>query len=110
MKPAAGIVGLIASPLQGAWKSARPDVTAVLDVSQRGTRIAQGVEAVQKSTQAERSEIIRKFEEAIKSTQERRETIAKLAEQAILEESAPPMPRSEEPMGLAEGSSSAGFR
>ncbi len=54
MKPAAGIVGLIAHPMNGAWKSIRSDSSRKQEEHQRSTRISDGVEEVKRSTSEER--------------------------------------------------------
>ncbi|KAH7928152.1 glycosyltransferase family 1 protein [Leucogyrophana mollusca] len=84
MRPAAGAVGLVAHPAQGAWKSIRKLWQREPQQVQRNTRISDGIHAVKESTPAERAAILEAFEKAKTLTGARQKEYAKKAE-VILE-------------------------
>lgn len=100
MKPAAGILGAIVHPADGAWKSAQKHSVARKQVQhQRGTRIEDGKLAVQNSTQEERRMILSRFEESKTGAAARKKAWKEQAEKVLQEEASP----NEQP-----GSSSSG--
>ncbi|PBK62939.1 glycosyltransferase family 1 protein [Armillaria solidipes] len=86
MKPAAGIVGLVAHPLNGAWKNIRSDSSRKQEEHQRSTRISDGVEEVKRSTSEERNFILRRFREAKATTSERQKAMSEAARSVLYED------------------------
>ncbi|KAH7911918.1 glycosyltransferase family 1 protein [Hygrophoropsis aurantiaca] len=85
MRPAAGAVGLVAHPAQGAWKSIRKLWQREPQQVQRETRISDGADAAQRSSPAEHAAILDAFQKAKASTGARRKEYAKRAEEVIIE-------------------------
>ncbi|KAK0227822.1 UDP-Glycosyltransferase/glycogen phosphorylase [Armillaria fumosa] len=83
MKPAAGIVGLVAHPMNGAWKSIRSDSSKKQEERQRSTRISDGVEEVKRSTSEERNFILRRFREAKATTSGRQKAMSEAARSVL---------------------------
>ncbi|KAJ7118977.1 glycosyltransferase family 1 protein [Mycena epipterygia] len=86
IRPAGGIVGLIAHPVHGLWKSAQSPMAKKQEQRQREVRIGDGVEAVQKSTQTQRSEMVQKFKQLKAGTKERQKKYKDIAEAEMYEE------------------------
>ncbi|KAF9464545.1 glycosyltransferase family 1 protein [Collybia nuda] len=86
MRPAAGIVGVLVHPFQGAWKSMQSPIGRRQEQQERITRISDGIEAVRNSTESQKSEIIKKFNYAKPSTKERQRKYKDLAEKVMLED------------------------
>ncbi|KAJ7144963.1 UDP-Glycosyltransferase/glycogen phosphorylase [Mycena crocata] len=86
IRPAGGIVGMIAHPARGLWKSAQSPMAQKQEGQQRQVRISDGVEAVRKSTQTQRSEIVRKFKQMKEGTAERQKKYREMAEAEMYEE------------------------
>ncbi|TFK67117.1 glycosyltransferase family 1 protein [Pluteus cervinus] len=61
VKPAAGMFGLLTLPVQGLWRELKAPVSKEFDRARLVARIAQGHSQVRRSTEAARSEIIKKF-------------------------------------------------
>ncbi len=85
MKPAAGIVGLVAHPMNGAWKGIRSDSSKKQEEHQRSTRISEGVEEAKRSTSEERNFILRRFREAKATTSERQKAMSEAARSVLYE-------------------------
>jgi len=85
MRPAAGIVGLIANPAQGAWKSIRGlwGTGSGPPQPHRETRISEGKQMYSASTQGEKDAILAAFECLSASTTERQKGYAKAAKEEI---------------------------
>ncbi|VDB99463.1 unnamed protein product [Peniophora sp. CBMAI 1063] len=89
MRPAAGIVGLVASPLRGAWQSAAsmggtrqaPHLRVISD-----TRKEEGVQAVSQSTPKERKDVLRRWHELKKTVEERKKRLQEDAVKVLEEE------------------------
>ncbi|KZV64473.1 glycosyltransferase family 1 protein [Peniophora sp. CONT] len=89
MRPAAGIVGLVASPLRGAWQSAAslggtrqaPHLRTIAE-----TRMEEGVRAVQQSSPSERKDVLRQWNELKKTVQERKKRLQEDAVKVLEEE------------------------
>jgi len=73
LRPAAGVLGLVVHPVQGAWKSMQKAWARNQEQSQRSTRIGDGVQAVLKCTKSERDKIMEKWNALKDSTEERKE-------------------------------------
>ena len=86
MRPAAGIMGFIAYPLQGAWKSMQSDIGRTQENRQNHTRLADGKAAVQQSSPAQRAQIIERFNKALRDTPARRKHYMEAAERAMFED------------------------
>lgn len=86
MRPAAGIMGFIAYPLQGAWKSMQSEVGRTQENRQHLTRLADGKAAVQQSSPAQRAQIIERFNKALRDTPARRKHYMEAAERAMFED------------------------
>ncbi|KAF7298465.1 Glycosyltransferase family 1 protein [Mycena kentingensis (nom. inval.)] len=86
IRPAGGIAGAIAHPLHGLWKSVQPTGVQKQEHKLREVRVADGVEAVRHSTQAQRDDVVRAFERLKAETAERQERYRKMAEAAMVEE------------------------
>jgi len=91
MRPAAGVVGMVASPMQGAWKSIQRVLVQRQEQKQhlRNTRISDGVEAVKNSSKVERALILEKFREAKRDTGERQKKYRDFAEKVMYEDEHP---------------------
>ena len=61
MRPAAGVLGVVAYPIQGAWKSTQGTWARKQVLQQRSTRVADGVDEVARSSEEERQRIVAKF-------------------------------------------------
>ncbi|TFK45549.1 glycosyltransferase family 1 protein [Heliocybe sulcata] len=88
MRPAAGAVGLVAHPLNGAWKSLQKTWARKQVHQQRSTRISEGCHTVETSTQADRQHVINGFKESRTGTDDRRRTYEAAARDALSEHSA----------------------
>jgi sterol 3beta-glucosyltransferase len=86
MRPAAGIMGFIAYPLQGAWKSMQSEIGRTQEDRQHLTRLADGKAAVQQSSPAQRTQIIERFNKALRDTPARRKHYLEAAERAMFED------------------------
>ncbi|KAJ6606176.1 UDP-Glycosyltransferase/glycogen phosphorylase [Mycena vulgaris] len=86
IRPAGGIVGLIAHPVHGLWKSVQSPMAQKQEQRQREVRISDGVEAVRKSTQTQRSEIVQIFKQLKAGTKERQKKYKDIAEAEMYEE------------------------
>lgn len=87
MKPAAGILGAIVHPAQGAWKSAQKQTVArKQEQHQRSTRIEDGKLAVERSTHEERSIILKRFEASKAEAPARKKAWKERAETALKED------------------------
>ncbi|KAK0458622.1 UDP-Glycosyltransferase/glycogen phosphorylase [Desarmillaria tabescens] len=86
MKPAAGIVGLFAHPMNGAWESIRSDFRAKQEEHQRSTRMSDGAEEVKRSTPEERNVILRRFHEAKATVLERQKAMSEAARSMLYED------------------------
>ncbi|KAJ7778801.1 UDP-Glycosyltransferase/glycogen phosphorylase [Mycena maculata] len=86
IRPAGGIVGLIAHPVRGLWKSVQSPMARKQEQQQHQVRIADGVEAVQRSTQTQRSEVVQKFKQLQAGTKERQKRYKDIAEAEMYEE------------------------
>lgn len=77
MRPAAGIVGMLAHPLEGAWKSVQKPWAKKQDSQQLATRVEAGQRALKKSTEQERRAVIETFKRMTTkhATAERRKTL-----------------------------------
>ncbi|KAK7035899.1 sterol 3-beta-glucosyltransferase UGT80A2 [Favolaschia claudopus] len=102
IRPAGGIVGMIAHPVQGLWKSVQSPMARKQEQQQRDVRISDGMAAVQKSTQAQRDEIIRKFKQLKEGTAERQKKYKEMAEAELYAEAAE---QAEEEANTSESSS-----
>jgi len=81
MRPAAGILGLVTYPVQGAWMEARSAMGKSQERQQVDTRVLDGKEDVRNSTRYQREEILRNFKEAKKGTKQRHENYKAVAEE-----------------------------
>ncbi|KAJ6500720.1 UDP-Glycosyltransferase/glycogen phosphorylase [Mycena sanguinolenta] len=80
IRPAGGIVGLIAHPVRGLWKSVQSPMAQKQEQQQRQVRISDGVEAARNSTKAQRAETVQKFNQLKAGTKERKKKYRELAE------------------------------
>ncbi|KAJ3716120.1 glycosyltransferase family 1 protein [Lentinula raphanica] len=87
MRPAAGIAGAIANPLQGAWKSAQNNFGKEQDQPQYRTRVDEGPQAIESGTEEEMSQIVRRFKDLMQKDKvaERKTRITKAAEEVMYE-------------------------
>ncbi|KAJ3732112.1 glycosyltransferase family 1 protein [Lentinula guzmanii] len=85
MRPAAGIAGVIANPIQGAWKSAQSTLIKEQDQPHYRTRVDEGPQAVEFSVENERAEVVKKFKDLMQEqiVAERKKRIAKAAEEVM---------------------------
>lgn len=85
MRPAAGIVGAVANPLQGAWKSAQNTIVKEQDQPHYRTRVEEGLLAVKSSTENERAKVVKRFKEAMQKEKvaERKKKITQVAEEVM---------------------------
>jgi sterol 3beta-glucosyltransferase len=88
MRPAAGVIGLVAHPLQGAWKGVQKTWAKDQEQAQRSTRISDGVEDVKGSTKEERKMIMERWVELKKTTRQRQKKYREEAEKVLNEEKA----------------------
>jgi len=87
MRPAGGIVGAIAHPIQGAWRSALNSMVKEQDRPHYHTRVDEGLRAVELSTSGERAEVVRMFKEASRKENvvARKKRITEVAEEVMYE-------------------------
>ncbi|KAG5634499.1 hypothetical protein H0H81_001742 [Sphagnurus paluster] len=84
MRPAAGIVGVVAHPFQGAWKSLQAATRQHWESRHiRYARIADGTTAIGRSTAAQRAEILERFKDAQRGTEGRQRQYREIVEQVI---------------------------
>ncbi|KAJ4479995.1 glycosyltransferase family 1 protein [Lentinula aciculospora] len=85
MRPAAGIVGVVANPIQGAWKSAQNALVKEQDQPHYHTRVEEGPQAAEFSTDNEKAEVVKKFRNLMRKENvvERKKEIAKRAEEVM---------------------------
>lgn len=83
MKPAAGIVGVVAFSFQGAWKMGQSTLGRKQEQQQRSTRVSDGVEAVKNSNHAQRADILQKFKDAKSGAKDRKQKYKVIAEEAM---------------------------
>jgi len=83
MRPAAGALGLVVHPTQGAWKSMQKMWAKEQEQHQRETRLSDGVGEVQSSTKLDRDAILKKFETAKVTTKVRQEKYKDIAEKEM---------------------------
>ncbi|KAG8746143.1 hypothetical protein FRC10_006009 [Ceratobasidium sp. 414] len=85
LRPAAGIIGMIAHPIEGAWKSAQSPWAKKQDSQQPATRIKRGQLALAASTDEERRVVIDTFKRLAQqgATAERRKTTEAEAREAL---------------------------
>ncbi|EPQ50594.1 UDP-Glycosyltransferase/glycogen phosphorylase [Gloeophyllum trabeum ATCC 11539] len=89
MRPAAGALGLVTHPLNGAWKSLQGSWARKQDKQQETTRMAQGLAAVRSCSIEQRRHILGRFVEARKTTAERRKKYEAEARETLCHESQP---------------------
>lgn len=87
MRPAAGIVGVVANPIQGAWKSAQTTLVKEQDQPHYQTRMEEGLQAVKFSTENERVKVVKTFKDLMQKDKvmDRKKNIAKAAEEVMYE-------------------------
>ncbi|EIW85621.1 glycosyltransferase family 1 protein [Coniophora puteana RWD-64-598 SS2] len=85
MRPAAGAIGLVANPAQGAWKSLRKMWHSDARQPQRETRVYEGQQAVGGAAPGERERVVRAFEGMKGTVRERQEEYARAAREALEE-------------------------
>ncbi|KII89415.1 glycosyltransferase family 1 protein [Plicaturopsis crispa FD-325 SS-3] len=83
MRPAAGIVGVVASPLAGAWKATQKTWARAQEQTQRTTRISDGIAAVKGSSQAERNAVLSGFKKAKETTRQRQKACRDKAQEVM---------------------------
>jgi len=83
MRPAAGALGLVVHPTQGAWKSMQKMWAKEQEQYQHKTRLSDGVGDVQSSTKLDREAILKKFETAKVTTKVRQEKYKDIAEREM---------------------------
>jgi sterol 3beta-glucosyltransferase len=83
MKPAAGVVGLVAHPAQGAWKSMQKLWAQEQEQYQRKIRVSDGVRDVNSSTRLDREAILEKFKAAKLTTKDRQTSYKNMAEKEM---------------------------
>ncbi|KAF5392333.1 hypothetical protein D9757_001426 [Collybiopsis confluens] len=87
MRPAAGIVGVIAQPIQGAYMSAQNTLVKERDRPHYRARVEDGRQAVQFGTDSEKAEIVQRFKEAMKDENaiERKKKLKETAERVAFQ-------------------------
>ncbi|KAJ7221581.1 glycosyltransferase family 1 protein [Mycena pura] len=80
VRPAGGIAGLIAHPVHGLWKSVQSPKAQKQEWQVREVRISDGVEAVQRSTPAQKSSVIQTFKQLKAGTKQRQTRYKDIAE------------------------------
>jgi len=86
MRPAAGIVGVVAHPFQGAWRSLQTTTGQRQEHQFRVTRISDGREDVKNSSAAQRAEIFRKFKDAQRGKEQREKKYQEIVEKVMQED------------------------
>lgn len=92
MKPAAGILGAIAHPAEGAWKSMQKSWAREQEQFQRTTRISDGVGAVKGGTKLDQNEILTRFKNAQPTTKDRKKKYKDMAEKEMDTDDKPRLP------------------
>lgn len=80
VRPAAGVVGVVAHPVQGAWKSMQKLWAKEQEQYQRKTRVFDGVKDVNSSTRLDQEAILENFKAAKLTTQDRQASYKNMAE------------------------------
>jgi len=83
MRPAAGAVGLVAHPAEGAWKSMQKLWAKEQEQYHRKTRVSDGVSDVKGSTRIDRETILEKFQAAKSTTKDRQMKYKDVAEKEM---------------------------
>ncbi|CUA72150.1 Sterol 3-beta-glucosyltransferase UGT80A2 [Rhizoctonia solani] len=85
MKPAAGIVGMISNPIDGAWKSIQKPWAKKQDSRQLAVRVERGRRAYEASTEEERQGVINAFKRLTKrnATLDRKKTMEAEAKEML---------------------------
>ncbi|CAE6434741.1 unnamed protein product [Rhizoctonia solani] len=85
MKPAAGIVGMISNPIEGAWKSVQKPWAKKQDSRQLAVRVQRGQRAYEASTEEERRDVIEAFKRLTKRnvTLDRKKTMEAEAKEML---------------------------
>ncbi|CAE6514541.1 unnamed protein product [Rhizoctonia solani] len=85
MKPAAGIVGMISNPIDGAWKSIQKPWAKNQDSRQLAVRVERGQRAYEASTEGERQGVIDAFKRLTKrnATLDRKKTMEAEAKEML---------------------------
>jgi sterol 3beta-glucosyltransferase len=99
IRPAAGVLGVIAYPIEGAWKTMQCAWDLMEDQQLRATRVSDGLEEVRKSALEEREAVLDKLGVMKMDTEKRHEQWKAQVENAMLE--------SEDQNSPPEGSSSS---
>lgn len=86
MRPAAGIVGVVAHPFTGAWKSVQSALGQEQQQQQLQTRLSDGRDDYHSASPAQRGDVLRKFQEMKGHTKERQKRYAEMAEKAMDQE------------------------
>jgi len=98
IRPAGGIAGAIAHPVHGLWKSVQSPTAQKQERRQREVRISDGVEAVQRSTPAQKNRVIQTFKQLKAGTKERQTRYKDIAEAAMYGKQNPSNEDSEDPV------------
>lgn len=83
MRPAAGALGLVVHPTQGAWKSMQKMWAKEQEQYQRKTRLSDGAVEVHSSTNLEREEILENFKTVKLTTKTRQKKYKDVAEKEM---------------------------
>ncbi|CAE6434488.1 unnamed protein product [Rhizoctonia solani] len=85
MKPAAGIMGMISNPIEGAWRSVQKPWAKKQDLQQLAVRVERGQRAYEASTEEERREVIDAFKRLTKRnvTLDRKKTMEAEAKEML---------------------------
>ena len=92
MKPAAGILGVITHPAQGAWKTMQKSWAREQEQYNRKTRMFEGVTAVQGGSKLDHDEIIERFRNAKPATKDRKKKYKDMAEKEMYTDAKPRLP------------------
>ncbi|KZO92404.1 glycosyltransferase family 1 protein [Calocera viscosa TUFC12733] len=83
LRPAAGIVGMIAHPMAGAWAQVQTSIGKRTDSSRIRTRQQEGQTAVKESKDSERRAVLARFAELKKDTETRRRALLEEGEKML---------------------------
>ncbi|KZT54368.1 glycosyltransferase family 1 protein [Calocera cornea HHB12733] len=83
LRPAAGILGMIAHPMAGAWASMQTTMGKRTDTSRIRTRQQEGQAAVKESREEERRAVLARFAELKKDTETRRRALLEEGEKML---------------------------
>ncbi|CAK5279180.1 unnamed protein product [Mycena citricolor] len=83
IRPAGGIVGVVAHPVMGLWRSVQPPATRKQELRIRETRLAHGVDAARRATRQQKADVVSAFKELERTKMGRQKRWREMAEKEM---------------------------